>query len=125
VEGFIKISEELQEAPQDRSAKEWISTVKADYDHSDIYPDLQLNLGRNIYDSMVGQEPVAQELLDKYQTPITVYSDQHSTMTNLTVICSTPFKELKTSPSAIKRFGRHAAFSTPIQDYKKEATKIV
>lgn len=118
-------SEEMKEAPEDKSAKDWISTSRIAFDHSDIYPEI-LDLGKLILVKhhmlihtnsliLLGTQPPSEEEIEKYKTPVTIYSDQKPSLTNLTVICSTPFQELKTTQKEIMRFGKHSEFSTPIK----------
>ncbi|KAJ3080199.1 hypothetical protein HK100_010206, partial [Physocladia obscura] len=70
------------------------------------------------------------EIDEKYANPITFWSD-HATKGSGTVICSTHFKDDEDNSGGdgsgkMKqevRFGKHAAFSTPIKEFKKGAHK--
>ncbi|KAI8834730.1 hypothetical protein BJ741DRAFT_609012 [Chytriomyces cf. hyalinus JEL632] len=106
--------EDMQEAPVDRSARDWRSI-----NHSDFSTSIPL--------SRMGAEPPDEEKAANYDHPITFWSD-HATKGCGTVICSTNFENA--DEAAIKdiygiRFGKHAAFSTPIKEFKKGPVKDV
>ena len=120
-------------------SKQWVSTTKEDFSHSDIYPPV-VKLGSTQPD---------QSLIEKYARPITFWTD-FAAKGSGTAICSTPAKTLHelaheqnatayvhgnvighragqvhqhdASVAAI-RFGKHPAFSTPIQYLKKGQSK--
>ncbi|KAI8928520.1 hypothetical protein BC831DRAFT_397471 [Entophlyctis helioformis] len=125
----LAIKSQTEPLQQPSSSKEWLSTTKDDFSHSDVYGPL----------NKLGESP-----LDKYARPITFWTD-FAAKGSGTAICSTPATVLHArghgkhvddkrpvgarcrrtprgqvhqhhaSPAAI-RFGKHSAFSTPIQD---------
>ncbi|KAJ3204773.1 hypothetical protein HDU82_005620 [Entophlyctis luteolus] len=105
---------DLKEPPIDRSAQEWRSI-----NHSDFSTDVKLCLDI---------QPVSEEITAKYQHPITFWSD-HAKKGCGTVICSTKFAGAVDDVTATNeegiRFGKHAAFSTPIQEFNKGPVKDV
>ncbi|KAJ3064428.1 Sperm-associated antigen 8, partial [Quaeritorhiza haematococci] len=105
--------ETLKEPAPDRSAKDWASTVQADFSHSDIYPEVK----------DLGMEPPPEEQRKKYAAPITFWTDQ-AAKNNGTVMCSTDAKVLPDKVATGGKFGRHADFTTPVQEYVKGPTKV-
>ncbi|KAI8614062.1 hypothetical protein BC830DRAFT_1129210 [Chytriomyces sp. MP71] len=106
--------EDMKEPAVDRSAKEWKST-----NHNDFSTTIPL--------SHIGFQPPDEDKAARYEHPITFWSD-HATKGLGTVICSTDFDN--PVEAAIKdtygtRFGKHAAFSTPIKEFKRGPVKDV
>ncbi|KAI8811877.1 hypothetical protein BJ742DRAFT_105547 [Cladochytrium replicatum] len=106
--------EEVKEPPVDRSAAGWMSTARSDYGHVDIYgriPDLD-------------EIPLSKAEVDHFRHPITFWSD-HAKTGQGTVMCSTVASELveRQERNCLERFGRHASFTTPIEEYKVAPTK--
>ncbi|KAJ3114094.1 hypothetical protein HDU96_002554 [Phlyctochytrium bullatum] len=122
-----KAMEELKESPTDRSAKEWISTAHNDYGHGQVGNPRRLidktpfvGVSGPHYGWDISRPDEAK--LKRFETPITFWSD-HATKGAGTVICSSKTEELEATHGA--RFGRHAAFSTPITEYLKGEVKNV
>ncbi|KAJ3296612.1 hypothetical protein HK104_001438 [Borealophlyctis nickersoniae] len=153
----LAVRDEDTEAPQavDTSAKSWVSTHHADYDHRDYYGDMK----------ELGSQPPSQDALAHFADPITFWSTQAITGTGAT-ICSTTTTdllhlgtpaecaecgsgsdcycgtvqrssvrqdgkrpegdapgELYHASAAGVKFGKHAAFTTPIEEYRKGDVK--
>ncbi|KAI9193332.1 uncharacterized protein BJ171DRAFT_637905 [Polychytrium aggregatum] len=114
--------DEMKEPPIDRSAKDWLSTNHSDYSHMDYYEPVR----------DLGSVRPSQEELQKHDMPVTFWSD-HAVRGHGTVICSTTSKQLTNLGipvgdehlCAIKRFGRHTAFTTPIEEFKGGPTKML
>ncbi|KAJ3331983.1 hypothetical protein HDU76_001657 [Blyttiomyces sp. JEL0837] len=99
---------EVKEATVDRSAENWLSTA-----HHDYSSDVPVH--------NLGTSPPSADALQKFSSPITFWSDHASKGTG-TVICSKRYEKTGEASKNTK-FGRHAAFSTPIEDYHRGATK--
>ncbi|KAJ3412029.1 hypothetical protein HDV05_001359 [Chytridiales sp. JEL 0842] len=103
--------DEMKEAPTDKTAKNWVSTA-----HNDYIPFS----AKKIEDLGKGDEA------QKFSHPITFWTDQALKGTS-TVICSSTPAEVHHTAAELGgvRFGRHAAFSTPIKEYTKGSVKDV
>jgi hypothetical protein len=107
-------------AEEEFSAKDWISTHHEDFDHTNLYPDMcDLGLFSPI-NSVLGDIVLSQEEKDKYENPITFFSEESKTGSG-TVVCSLPSSILQSGrgfgqdgkPLKLV-FGRRLEFSTPI-----------
>ncbi|KAJ3206511.1 hypothetical protein HDU67_008143 [Dinochytrium kinnereticum] len=126
--------EELKEPPVDRSSAEWISTAHQDYAANGFSDG---GRGRGAAGGGVGRRgnfvgvsgpqygwdvQGNVETSPHFDHPITFWSD-HATKGAGTVICSSKTNELQATGGV--RFGKHAAFSTPIKEYNKGDVKNV
>lgn len=92
---------------------EFVSVFQEDFGHKDLYPNLQF----------LGHTKPTEEEIAKYQFPISFWSD-HASKYDGNTICSitgSEFRQLEENQRI--RFGRHAAFSTPVEEYQGEIPK--
>ncbi|KAJ3100253.1 hypothetical protein HDU97_002389 [Phlyctochytrium planicorne] len=116
--------EELEEPTVDRSAKEWVSTAHSDFCQGKVGDPKRLQK-KSCYVGVSGPQygwdvPQPHQNLKHLEHPITFWSD-HATKGSGTVICSSKPEELGATGGV--RFGKHAAFSTPIKEYLKGEVK--
>lgn len=121
----LSISQHEEQTVAD-SAKDWISMTKLDFSGQDFSPQ-KLSIPLLTLATLPSKSAIA-----NFATPITFWSD-FATKETGTTICSTDSRRLyevggrikshlEANPAPVK-FGKHAGFSTMIQEYNKTTSK--
>ncbi|KAJ3121947.1 hypothetical protein HK098_003266 [Nowakowskiella sp. JEL0407] len=103
-----RLMEEAKKLPEvqiDRSAKDWLSTAHADFGHEDYYGAI----------TDLAKIEISEEDIKKYSKPRTFWTD-HAIQGHGTVYSSTKISDVAGKSVGSVKFGKHAAFSTPIKE---------
>jgi hypothetical protein len=102
--------------------KDWISTTSHDFDHSDLYPEIcDLGIKQPLVNLNKGTIVLTQEEKDKYETPITYFTEDFKNGNVISSLSSTIHANQDSQQTVGQDgkplklvFGKNVNFSTPI-----------